>query len=221
MTEYKLLSDVCVVYICSDETMTEPVRPDDEVCVYRWRSMNFWQWPVCCVYLQWRNNDGTGMTWRWDVCWLFICSDGTMTEYDLMTMTCLRVLRGHKGPVRAIQVGIYLCVWLGLVVGWLVSWRTDDWIVDFWVKAMTGLVCWSPFLFVHSLVCCSPYFFILCCCFLLALFRHSLVYYFIHSVMRSFTRTVYSLIDTINFWISSLIIQYSLFLMNECVKYTD
>ncbi|KAK7463918.1 hypothetical protein BaRGS_00038084 [Batillaria attramentaria] len=30
-------------------------------------------------------------------------SDGTMTEYDLMTMTCLRVLRGHKGPVRALQ----------------------------------------------------------------------------------------------------------------------
>nr|KAG5687201.1 hypothetical protein BaRGS_025815 [Batillaria attramentaria] len=27
-------------------------------------------------------------------------SDGTMTEYDLMTMTCLRVLRGHKGPLR-------------------------------------------------------------------------------------------------------------------------
>lgn len=152
---------MCVVYICSDETMTEPVRPDD-VCVYRWRSMNFWQWPVCCVYLQWRNNDGTGMTWRWDVCWLFICSDGTMTEYDLMTMTCLRVLRGHKGPVRAIQVGICLCVWFGLVVGWLVSWRTDDWIADFWLKPwhMTGLL--IAFLLVHSLVCCSPYFFILC-----------------------------------------------------------
>lgn len=167
---------MCVVYICSDETMTEPVRPDDEVCVYRWRSMNFWQWPVCCVYLQWRNNDRTGMTWRWGVCWLFICSDGTMTEYDLMTMTCLRVLRGHKGPVRAIQVGICLCVWLGLVVGWLVSWRTDDWIADFWVKAMTydwfvdRLFClFCSFsgllvaLFLHSLFFCSPYFIILWC----------------------------------------------------------
>lgn len=34
----------------------------------------------------------------------FFGSDGTVTEYDLVTMTCIRVLRGHKGPVRDVQV---------------------------------------------------------------------------------------------------------------------
>ncbi|GFO03863.1 lissencephaly-1 homolog [Plakobranchus ocellatus] len=39
--------------------------------------------------------------------------DSTIKEWDLRTMTCLRVLRGHRGPVRDVQVGdFFLSVYM-------------------------------------------------------------------------------------------------------------
>ena len=35
---------------------------------------------------------------------IIFCRDGTIREWDLVTMTSVRVLHGHKGPVRDIKV---------------------------------------------------------------------------------------------------------------------
>lgn len=36
--------------------------------------------------------------------WVFFSSDCTVREWDLLTMTSVRVLQGHKGPIRDVKV---------------------------------------------------------------------------------------------------------------------
>ena len=35
---------------------------------------------------------------------IFFFSDGTIREWDLVTMTSVRLLQGHKGPVKDLKV---------------------------------------------------------------------------------------------------------------------
>ena len=80
---------------------------------YWWQSINFWQWRVCCLYLQWRNNDGAGTTWR--------CVCVPMTEYELLTVTCVLCIFAVTKQWRNrydLTMRCVLAVYL--------QWRNDD-----------------------------------------------------------------------------------------------
>lgn len=46
-----------------------------------------------------------------------------MREWDLLTMTSVRVLQGHKGPIRDVKVRIFLVVPCFLSLSILPQWR--------------------------------------------------------------------------------------------------
>lgn len=51
--------------------------------------------------------------------WVFFSSDCTVREWDLLTMTSVRVLQGHKGPIRDVKVRMTYLFYTLLFVGFV------------------------------------------------------------------------------------------------------
>lgn len=53
--------------------------------------------------------------------WVFFSSDCTVREWDLLTMTSVRVLQGHKGPIRDVKVRMTYLFYTLLFVGFVLK----------------------------------------------------------------------------------------------------